>query len=73
MLELVFAPAKDWISRKDEEIIEATMQELKKLFHLETSIDRVEYLFLDFLELEVPNLLCSFLILFVYLAVDSFN
>ncbi len=32
MLELVFAPAKDWITRKDEEIIDATMQELTKLF-----------------------------------------
>ena len=32
MLELVFAPAKEWIGRRDEEIIEATMQELKKLF-----------------------------------------
>ena len=32
MLELVFAPAKEWISKKDEEIIEATMSELKKLF-----------------------------------------
>ena len=32
MLELVFAPAKDWIGRPDEEIIEATMGELKKLF-----------------------------------------
>ncbi len=32
MLELVFAPAKDWIGRSDEEIIEATMGELKKLF-----------------------------------------
>ncbi|WP_320663419.1 15-cis-phytoene desaturase [Prochlorococcus sp. MIT 1223] len=32
MLELVFAPAKEWIGRKDEEIIEATMNELKKLF-----------------------------------------
>ena len=32
MLELVFAPAKDWIDRKDEEIIEATMNELEKLF-----------------------------------------
>ena len=32
MLELVFAPAKEWIAKKDEEIIEATMQELKKLF-----------------------------------------
>ncbi len=32
MLELVFAPAKEWIGRKDEEIIDATMLELKKLF-----------------------------------------
>ena len=32
MLELVFAPAKDWIGRPDEEIIEATMGELNKLF-----------------------------------------
>jgi 15-cis-phytoene desaturase len=32
MLELVLAPAVDWISKSDEEIIEATMQELKQLF-----------------------------------------
>ena len=32
MLELVFAPAKDWIGRSDEDIIEATLLELKKLF-----------------------------------------
>ncbi len=32
MLELVFAPAKDWISRSDKDIIEATMNELEKLF-----------------------------------------
>ena len=32
MLELVLAPAKDWISKSDEEIIAATMAELKKLF-----------------------------------------
>ncbi|MFM7427219.1 MAG: 15-cis-phytoene desaturase [Elainella sp.] len=32
MLELVLAPAKDWIDRSDEEIIEATMVELQKLF-----------------------------------------
>ena len=32
MLELVFAPAKEWIGRNDDEIIEATMGELKKLF-----------------------------------------
>jgi 15-cis-phytoene desaturase len=32
MLELVLAPAKDWIERSEPEIIEATMLELKKLF-----------------------------------------
>jgi 15-cis-phytoene desaturase len=32
MLELVLAPAKDWIDKSDEEIIAATMEELKKLF-----------------------------------------
>ncbi|HLO52583.1 MAG TPA: 15-cis-phytoene desaturase [Kamptonema sp.] len=32
MLELVLAPAKDWISKSDEEIVAATMGELEKLF-----------------------------------------
>ena len=32
MLELVFAPAKEWINKSDEDIIKATMDELKKLF-----------------------------------------
>ncbi len=32
MLELVLAPAKDWIAKSDEEIIKATMLELKRLF-----------------------------------------
>ncbi|NJN75635.1 MAG: 15-cis-phytoene desaturase [Synechococcaceae cyanobacterium RL_1_2] len=32
MLEIVFAPAKDWISKPDEDIIAATMAELEKLF-----------------------------------------
>lgn len=32
MLELVFAPAKDWIGKPDEDIIEATMEELYRLF-----------------------------------------
>lgn len=32
MLELVFAPAKDWIGKPDEAIIEATMEELYRLF-----------------------------------------
>lgn len=32
MLELVLAPAKDWISKSDEEIVAATIAELEKLF-----------------------------------------
>jgi 15-cis-phytoene desaturase len=32
MLELVLAPAKDWITKPDEEIVSATMAELAKLF-----------------------------------------
>ena len=32
MLELVLAPAKDWIAKSEPEIIEATMAELEKLF-----------------------------------------
>jgi 15-cis-phytoene desaturase len=32
MLELVLAPAKDWINKTDQEIIDATMIELEKLF-----------------------------------------
>ena len=32
MLELVFAPAKDWIGKSDQEIIDATLNELTKLF-----------------------------------------
>lgn len=46
MLELVFAPAKDWIGRPDEDIIEATMDELYRLFpnevrHPRRSVDGV--------------------------------
>ncbi len=32
MLELVLAPAADWIGRSDQEIVDATMSELAKLF-----------------------------------------
>jgi 15-cis-phytoene desaturase len=32
MLELVFAPAKDWIGRSDDAIVAATLEELKRLF-----------------------------------------
>ncbi|HEY9764657.1 MAG TPA: 15-cis-phytoene desaturase [Trichocoleus sp.] len=31
MLELVLAPAKDWINKSEQEILEATMQELERL------------------------------------------
>lgn len=40
MLELVFAPAEEWISRSDEDIIGATMSELAKLFPDEISADQ---------------------------------
>ena len=32
MLELVFAPAEQWIHRRDEDVVAATMDELEKLF-----------------------------------------
>ncbi|KAF5465128.1 hypothetical protein F2P56_015159 [Juglans regia] len=40
MLELVFAPAEEWISRSDADIIDATMKELAKLFPDEISTDQ---------------------------------
>jgi len=38
MLELVLAPAQDWITRSDEDIVAATMDELKTIFpaHFDT-------------------------------------
>lgn len=39
MLELVFAPAHDWIGKPDEEIVQATMIELERLFPTEISAD----------------------------------
>jgi 15-cis-phytoene desaturase len=39
MLELVFAPAKDWIGRSDDDIIAATLEELKRLFPMHFSGD----------------------------------
>ncbi|KAL3528526.1 hypothetical protein ACH5RR_007848 [Cinchona calisaya] len=40
MLELVFAPAEEWISCSDSEIIDATMKELVKLFPDEIATDQ---------------------------------
>ncbi|MBE9177356.1 15-cis-phytoene desaturase [Oculatella sp. LEGE 06141] len=39
MLELVLAPAKDWISKSDDEIVAATMTELEKLFPMHFGTD----------------------------------
>ncbi|XP_024535664.1 15-cis-phytoene desaturase, chloroplastic/chromoplastic [Selaginella moellendorffii] len=39
MLELVFAPADKWIARSEEDILDATMQELAKLFPDEIAAD----------------------------------
>ena len=39
MLELVFAPAHDWIGKPDAEIVDATMLELERLFPTEISAD----------------------------------
>jgi 15-cis-phytoene desaturase len=36
----VFAPAKDWIGRSDQDIIDATMQELERLFPTEIKADQ---------------------------------
>ena len=32
MLELILAPAKDWVAKSEQEIVDATMTELEKLF-----------------------------------------
>ena len=39
MLEMVFAPAKGWIGKSDEEILKATMEELEILFPEEIRAD----------------------------------
>lgn len=39
MLELVFAPAAEWIGRSDEDIVEATVRELERLFPEEIAAD----------------------------------
>lgn len=39
MLEMVFAPAKEWIGRKEDDILKATMKELEMLFPEEIASD----------------------------------
>ena len=40
MLEMVFAPAKGWIAKSEEEILAATMEELERLFPEEIRADQ---------------------------------
>nr|ALE33746.1 phytoene desaturase 2 [Erythranthe lewisii] len=55
MLELVFAPAEEWISRSDEEIIDATMNELSKLFPDEISADQSKAKILKYHVVKTPR------------------
>ncbi|KAL0362717.1 UNVERIFIED_CONTAM: 15-cis-phytoene desaturase, chloroplastic/chromoplastic [Sesamum calycinum] len=55
MLELVFAPAEEWISRSNEEIIDATMKELAKLFPDEISADQSKAKVLKYHVVKTPR------------------
>ncbi|PSR96975.1 15-cis-phytoene desaturase/chromoplastic like [Actinidia chinensis var. chinensis] len=55
MLELVFAPAEEWISRSDGEIIDATMKELAKLFPDEISADQSKAKILKYHVVKTPR------------------
>ncbi|KAL3639677.1 hypothetical protein CASFOL_014645 [Castilleja foliolosa] len=55
MLELVFAPAEEWISKSNEEIIEATMKELLKLFPDEISADQSKAKILKYHIVKTPR------------------
>lgn len=54
MLELVFAPAEDWIGRPDQEIIDATMKELERLFPLEIAADQSKAKILKYKVVKTP-------------------
>jgi len=54
MLELVFAPAEKWIGRPDEEIIEATMKELERLFPGEIAADQSKAKILKYKVVKTP-------------------
>ncbi|KAL0443496.1 UNVERIFIED_CONTAM: 15-cis-phytoene desaturase, chloroplastic/chromoplastic [Sesamum latifolium] len=55
MLELVFAPAEEWISCSNEEIIDATMKELAKLFPDEISADQSKAKILKYHVVKTPR------------------
>ncbi|XP_047341094.1 15-cis-phytoene desaturase, chloroplastic/chromoplastic [Impatiens glandulifera] len=55
MLELVFAPAEEWISRSDSDIIDATMMELAKLFPDEIAADQSKAKILKYHVVKTPR------------------
>jgi 15-cis-phytoene desaturase len=55
MLELVFAPAEEWITRSDADIIDATMQELAKLFPDEIAADQSKAKILKYKVIKTPR------------------
>ncbi|KAL6991017.1 15-cis-phytoene desaturase [Sarracenia purpurea var. burkii] len=55
MLELVFAPAEEWISRSDAEIIDATMKELARIFPDEISADQSKAKILKYHVVKTPR------------------
>ncbi|GAA0150905.1 oxidase [Lithospermum erythrorhizon] len=55
MLELVFAPAEEWISCSDAEIIDATMKELAKLFPDEIAADQSKAKILKYHVVKTPR------------------
>lgn len=56
MLELIFAPAEEWISCSDSEIIDATMGELAKLFPDEISADQSKAKIVKYHVVKTPRL-----------------
>ncbi|KAL8122766.1 15-cis-phytoene desaturase, chloroplastic/chromoplastic isoform X2 [Apium graveolens] len=55
MLELVFAPAEEWISRSDSDIIDATMNELARLFPDEIAADQSKAKILKYHVVKTPR------------------
>lgn len=55
MLELVFAPADKWISKSDQEIVDATMEELAKLFPNEIAADQSKAKILKYHVVKTPR------------------
>jgi len=52
---LVFAPAEEWIGRSDAEIIDATMEELAKLFPDEIAADQSKAKILKYHVVKTPR------------------